>query len=1142
MSNSIEQEPNRYLIAIGSPSAGNIEAPILENVENDIDRVVSLFTKPEQGYKRVLEDRIDLGAMASEIQDALISWFGSSERQSSDCVIVYYAGHGGEDGQFGSHYLYTSGSRPNSLQKTAIETSSLVKWFFEGYGNRPQNVLLILDVCYAGSGGKVLIENLTKASNTNLGKGFWVLGSTNANTEASDGGFVDALESVVNNRQWQDGEDFLSPIVVRNEINKYFESKSSPQRAVISILNNENSDTFIRNPCINSKYTESGGILSSNNESAIVMTRRKLDLFVNRKSTDRFTKDISKAIEEPETQPLMFYSHGIGGIGKSTLLHKIQEDLGDRVRFLKFSFGDPLISNSVDTPIKLMKYLCEQVGLENVSSNPFWCLCHRYEQTMRRLKTETVDHSSIASEVQFNLIKDYESDIDRSSSLISIDKPALWNSSNLLLNSISTKDRFEQLLDNHPATKDDLELHSLMLDPLSKIVNVFAQTLSKASQDLPIILVLDTYEKAHAIFDRFVGCHLLLNDLLGNSHVRIIMAGRFSLTNSQYQGIFKQGETLYREYPLEKFTQKETQSYLSKIGIGKSKNRHIWQRTKGYPYYLNLIRKQVVKNTRVNLEINTQDMVDLLLAGLNDTEKNIVQLAAHCRWFDRQIIDHLLSSFSQDIQSHNNLNIDWFRWLTERDFVIEEKRNYRIDDVARDIIRRHQCKDNEKRFRSIHETIVRYFDKCAEDEVEANLSISEKYTRADWRKFKTESLYHNLFADRYRGDNQFITCFFEGAYFDQPQIAAKVFHAIISEAEFESNNELLPLDTHKLLMNRHNVSLAVIFGSRVVLNPGHKIVFDLQEIVEKDSDSSKVDVTIHIEAGLKILFGEIDRLKGLARCVALIGRGFRNQSKKGINDIKQAEEEVNKIVESKDSEFTSNLFYKLGFAWGRFGFHKEALTNFDMAIKLNPYDSQYHKYKGVTLHRLGEDEQALISYEKAIEINPDDIEIHAFKGNLLYDMRRYQESIFSNNEVIKIQPDNSNAWSIKSLCLSLTKDHKEAMITINRAIDLADDDNKYMPIANKGIILARAEDYEKSIEYCEKSIKMNPDSEFGHYGKACCYALKGDERLAIESFEKAVNLEPSHCRSEAKNNPDFDKIRNDQRFIALMGENYIDPR
>jgi tetratricopeptide (TPR) repeat protein len=82
--------------------------------------------------------------------------------------------------------------------------------------------------------------------------------------------------------------------------------------------------------------------------------------------------------------------------------------------------------------------------------------------------------------------------------------------------------------------------------------------------------------------------------------------------------------------------------------------------------------------------------------------------------------------------------------------------------------------------------------------------------------------------------------------------------------------------------------------------------------------------------------------------------------------------------------------------------------------------------------------------------------------------------------------------------------------------------------------LARAGRYTEAIAECEQAIKQDPKDESGYYGKACCYALQGEIGQAIDNLQKAIDIAPRLSRYEAKQNPDFDSIRDDERFRALM--------
>jgi hypothetical protein len=254
MNVSSASEPRRYLIAIGSPHCPNMGLSSLGGVKTDIERVVQLFTSEAQGYERVLADQIRPGATASTIKNALSAWFSSPERKASDCVIIYYAGHGGEEGNFGSHYLFTVDSDADNLSSTAIETSELVKCFFEGAGDRSANILLILDVCYAGQGGDQLTAALSKSQNVIKGSGFWIISSVDSRTEAADGAFVDALEEAFQDFNWMSSQDeFLNPHNFKDAINdclkrECLKKKQAISQAEINVLRSSTSAVFIRNP------------------------------------------------------------------------------------------------------------------------------------------------------------------------------------------------------------------------------------------------------------------------------------------------------------------------------------------------------------------------------------------------------------------------------------------------------------------------------------------------------------------------------------------------------------------------------------------------------------------------------------------------------------------------------------------------------------------------------------------------------------------------------------------------------------------------------------------------------------------------------------------------------------------------------
>jgi quercetin dioxygenase-like cupin family protein len=67
-----------------------------------------------------------------------------------------------------------------------------------------------------------------------------------------------------------------------------------------------------------------------------------------------------------------------------------------------------------------------------------------------------------------------------------------------------------------------------------------------------------------------------------------------------------------------------------------------------------------------------------------------------------------------------------------------------------------------------------------------------------------------------------------------------------------------------------------------------------------------------------------------------------------------------------------------------------------------------------------------------------------------------------------------------------------------------------------------------------QALEQHPDAWQGYFNAACLEARLGDKERAVEHFERAVELEPEKAREFAKTDSDFDSIRDDPGFSALV--------
>jgi tetratricopeptide (TPR) repeat protein len=181
--------------------------------------------------------------------------------------------------------------------------------------------------------------------------------------------------------------------------------------------------------------------------------------------------------------------------------------------------------------------------------------------------------------------------------------------------------------------------------------------------------------------------------------------------------------------------------------------------------------------------------------------------------------------------------------------------------------------------------------------------------------------------------------------------------------------------------------------------------------------------------------------------------------------------------------------------------HRNALKI--QALIEEPYQSEEEKvdllFEQARLFEIsGLNEEAIASYDRALKVKPDEHEAWYNRGVSLADIGRYNEAIASYDRALKVKPDYHEAWN------------------------------------NRGIALSYLGRYNEAIASFDKALQIMPDAPNAFYNKACAYALQSNLEAALENLSKAVALNPDKYLAMAKTDSDFDAIREDERFQALV--------
>jgi tetratricopeptide (TPR) repeat protein len=86
---------------------------------------------------------------------------------------------------------------------------------------------------------------------------------------------------------------------------------------------------------------------------------------------------------------------------------------------------------------------------------------------------------------------------------------------------------------------------------------------------------------------------------------------------------------------------------------------------------------------------------------------------------------------------------------------------------------------------------------------------------------------------------------------------------------------------------------------------------------------------------------------------------------------------------------------------------------------------------------------------------------------------------------------------------------------------------------NRGVALGNLGRYDEAVTSYDRAVEINPNYDLAWYNRACFYALQNKIEPSLENLTQAITLNPE-CLEMAKTDTDFDNIRSDSRFKAII--------
>ena len=255
-----------------------------------------------------------------------------------------------------------------------------------------------------------------------------------------------------------------------------------------------------------------------------------------------------------------------------------------------------------------------------------------------------------------------------------------------------------------------------------------------------------------------------------------------------------------------------------------------------------------------------------------------------------------------------------------------------------------------------------------------------------------------------------------------------------------------------------------------------------------------------------------------------------------------------------------------GFDLRNAGNYRGAIKRFDRAIAQDENYAKPFLYRGQTFIQMREYEAALSDFRKVLQLDPTNVRAWHGQGVAKAELRLYPSAVDSFDQAISCEPNNDKIWYNRGRALLKLRQYDQALTSFDRAIEL----NKYRYHAwysralaqaalelvqpaiesleqatalkaschyawnYRGTLLNRLFKHPEAIVSFQTSLEYRMPNPNAWYGLASTYALLNDPQSAGEHLRKAVQLNPSIYSLMARNDVNFDLVRDHPKVRPIL--------
>jgi len=222
--------------------------------------------------------------------------------------------------------------------------------------------------------------------------------------------------------------------------------------------------------------------------------------------------------------------------------------------------------------------------------------------------------------------------------------------------------------------------------------------------------------------------------------------------------------------------------------------------------------------------------------------------------------------------------------------------------------------------------------------------------------------------------------------------------------------------------------------------------------------------------------------------------------------------------------------------------YKEALSDYNKAIDIDPKHIEAYNNRGVSKAALRNYTGAKEDYNKAIELRPSYPDAYYNRGNTFKDINDALSAIQDYTKVLSLNPNHSGALNNRGLERRVVKDYKGAIEDLNKAIKISPSNPD--GYANRALVEMDLGDIQGAQQDNEKAVKLDPSFGTAYLQRANAKNINKDFTGALADYDLALQRDPNNAEALFKRavikinfNDNSGAIADLSRVIAIMPDN-----